>query len=599
MESRGITTLWRWVGWIAAATPAILPLWLILTDGVDVHFWDEWSWAGIYAQAHLGHIAFADLFAQHNEHRLVTEHLINIALNHFTYWNNYGVLLTGWVATGVTSADLLPTCRRTSKGGAVWIWFVCNVLLFSPVQRQTWLWGAGVQAPLVCMFVVLTFVTLTSGMVLWLKLPLSLVCAAAATFTSANGNLVWPIAAFLIFAAPGNAEPQAMQKGNFNSKKCKAVALSVLALTAIFAVGGFLYHYSFFSLSGSTAYRSSVGVMCLYLLAFLGSPFADSAPGFAPATMAVTCGSILLILFLAGLTYVFRCWRFPSDLRRQTLPWTVVGGFALASALLAAFARAGFGWDKEPLETRYTTTALYLPVALVGLIPLICRDIKRRAGGSGEVWLRVPTCAATALLIVQVYCIAPAIAASDHWRQFQRSGKAAVLLINILPDQPDVADLYPTPAVLHFAANVANLAGFMHPPLISSDDADLIRAASPEEIGGAKGELDKYIGSNGNQVVFAGWAFLAGVGKPADAVVLTYQDAAGRRTFCVRADMGLERPDIVTKTGQDRYHDCGWQGTVDLRRIPPEVKPIRINAWAFDTDTGKAWKLQGSFVITR
>src|SRR6266481_6254246 len=59
------------------AAPPLLIGFLILRDGVDTPFWDEWDGtAPLFEKMAAGTLCFADFFAQHNEHRILFPRLI-------------------------------------------------------------------------------------------------------------------------------------------------------------------------------------------------------------------------------------------------------------------------------------------------------------------------------------------------------------------------------------------------------------------------------------------------------------------------------------------------------------------------------------------
>src|SRR5205085_2792300 len=91
--------------------------------------------------------------------------------------------------------------------------------------------------------------------------------------------------------------------------------------------------------------------------------------GFGRLIVGVTAGIIMLGLYSLALRYYLRVGRAP-DLTRQLLCWLLLGAYAILSAGLITIGRAGFGLAQS-LSTRYTTYTLYLPLALVYLLPLV------------------------------------------------------------------------------------------------------------------------------------------------------------------------------------------------------------------------------------
>src|SRR5271170_6352943 len=148
-----------------ALLPALIPLFIIHRWGVDIHFWDEWDpgMIGVSIDANQGRLTFADLVAQHNEHRMLVPRLIFLLLNALTHWNNFAYLICIWIIVLVGSLAIFALLRRTTHDlRKIWVtWFLCNLLIFSPNQTQTWLWGAGITPVLAATFFLLALLAAT------------------------------------------------------------------------------------------------------------------------------------------------------------------------------------------------------------------------------------------------------------------------------------------------------------------------------------------------------------------------------------------------------------------------------------------------------
>jgi hypothetical protein len=585
-----VRSRYRWLGPVGAGLPSLLPLLFILVFGVQFHFWDEWdpNWAGMYVKAFNGQLTFADLVAQHNEHRMVVPRLIQLAMNHFDHWNNFHVLIAGWIFVCITSILLLPLCRRSSEEHATTRWFLCNLLLFAPIQYQNWLWGAGGPYFLAPMFLVLILLILGSRASYAIKLLSTLLFATAATYSNGNGVLCWPIAAVLI-AWP---EPD----GGGKLKTAQRIMLALISAGFVANVALYLINFHLPQFGGAQNFHAGPLQLCLYFLVFIGNPFAYYSVSNPIATGAVA-GAVLLLALLESVGYFIFAWRNGSaDLCRRMLPWLAIAAFAVGSAAMATRGRAGYGPD-QALQSRYATSSLYLPIALVNLLPLICADLAKRRPDMAELFdFYIPASLCGAVIIAMFCCLDPAITRSRHWSDSLRNLKGALLMINILPDNPQLYSVYPTPDVLLRQANDANRVGYISPPLIESNDADQIRAADSAQAGGVVGKLESCAGdlASGDAKI-VGWAGRSHPAKSADAVFLTYQDASGRSIICAMADLDIPRDDIVDQTGESGYQRCGWQVLLPPSRIPSDLKRTIITAWVLDTDNGKAYPLDGAF----
>ncbi|GEM_PF-3086265 len=56
-----------------------------------------------------------------------------------------------------------------------------------------------------------------------------------------------------------------------------------------------------------------------------------------------------------------------------------------------------------------------------------------------------------------------------------------------------------------------------------------------------------------------------------------------------------KREEVAKITKKDRYFMSGWQKSFSASKLPKGQ--VKINAWAFDTNTGKAFKLNGTHIL--
>jgi len=420
----------------------------------------------------------------------------------------------------------------------------------------------------------------------WPRLAVCVVLAFAASFSNASGFATWPLVGCLL------ARPSSWSQ-------CKTSKGILPAWIGGFVLAAALYSIHYRRPEQLGYWPRSLGALLLYNLVFLGNAFGH-ATTYPPAVSGAVVGAVMLMLLLVAIGYFLFSWRKGrGELCNRMLVWLVVAGFSVVSSVMAAHGRAGYGLEHAH-SSRYVTHAIYLPVALVNLVPILCQDLRGRMEKRlNAFWIQLPAALAGVLILMQAMSLPPAIAGCHGWRAFQTDLKASLLLINILPDNPKLSLLFPSPRVLIQQANALNAMGYLHPPLIAGNNADDIRASEASQVSGARGKLDKFVPGSAGQITLTGWAIFSRTGQPADAVFLTYEDRNASPIICGLAEMGQNRSDIVEQTGNENYLGCGWQGTVPLSRLPAGLNPIRIRAWALDTDTAKAWPLDGVFNVQR
>jgi hypothetical protein len=579
---------WKfWLGLLLAASPSLAPLWLITQYGVNVHFWDEWdpNLAGLYVKAYQNQLTFADLISQHNEHRMLFPRLIYFAINYFTSWNNLANLWTGWMLVCIASACVFWLIRKTaSPGRGIILWFLCNLALFTPAQGEDWLWGIGVANILPMTLVAMAVVAAVSVKPQWLKLVVCLILATATTFTNGNGFCTWPLLGAILFWSESRQEFR------------KKIWLLAVWITG-FAVNTAVYFYHYTRPVTTNAYYTirPLGVL-LYFLTFCGNAYSHSTT-YSISEACIGLGGLMVAMYLACVAYFLHCRRRGQfDLCRTMLPWLALGGFTVLSALLAAVCRSASG-TQPAINSRYVTHTVFLSVALIGLVPMIWYDLRGHLRSwLSPAWDHLPACMATVFVLLQVSTYPSAFKGGEGWRIFQRQLKAAVLLVNIVPNNPQLNLVFPSREILRALANQLNEMGYLQPPLIATDNAADIRSSDPDA---CRGQMESGTISHSGDVTVKGWAVFTHPPQGVDCVLLTYLDAHGQPRIFGIADVGTPRDDIATHLNDARYEDCGWQATFASMIFPVDIKPLRISAWALDAESGKAFSLPGAITVQR
>jgi hypothetical protein len=129
---------------LATLLPASMMVALIFHYGVDVPYWDEWSLIDLLSKAHAHQLSFADLSAQHNEHRLIFPKLLFLALDQVNHWSPRAEMFLSVFLCTVSAFCLQRLLWQTfcsSWQRMFVIALAMNLLLFSPCQHENWLWG--------------------------------------------------------------------------------------------------------------------------------------------------------------------------------------------------------------------------------------------------------------------------------------------------------------------------------------------------------------------------------------------------------------------------------------------------------------------------
>jgi hypothetical protein len=418
---------------------------------------------------------------------------------------------------------------------------------------------------------------------------LAMLCAVAAQYSCGNGVLCWPLAGIALFW------PQAGVPFRASQWALIAWIAGFLAFTGLYFRG---YQRPVTSL-GQSAAIAAIGAMFHYLFAFLGSPWAYGT-SLAPVTTASVIGATLLMLLLLTMGYVIRCR--DSEIAQTTLPWFALAGFAVLSGVIAALFRAAQG-PQQALASRYVTTANYLPLALVNLIPIIASDLQRRwrstLNPGQAILFHLPGgLIAAAMILLELHSMPALFTWFIGGRADHEGWKAGIMLAGVMPDDNPMHDLAGgTYKLLLQEAQTLNEMGYLRPGLIQSNDAIQLRDPNPIQDIGQVEQMRVDLG--GGHIGAAGWAIDPRRREPAHLVVLAYEDEQHRNIIVGMSFNRSPRPDIVQARNCDGYLMSGWFATLPLSAIPQSIHELKISAWVFDADTGKAVKLLEEGRFTR
>ena len=186
----------------------ILPALLLLADirafAVNIPFMDDWQFVPLLEKAKNGTLTFQELWAPHDEHRLLLPRII-IIVSMFATGGDYRVQsFITFSVVAVISACLLWLMVRLngSRNSVLWTWVLANIALFSPIQFHNWLWPMQFAYFLPYTFLALCFCTLYARIPALPKFVLAAVFALAGNYSFVQGNLIWPAALPIILFAP-------------------------------------------------------------------------------------------------------------------------------------------------------------------------------------------------------------------------------------------------------------------------------------------------------------------------------------------------------------------------------------------------------------
>jgi hypothetical protein len=402
--------------WIAftlalALAPVGFLLWKLYGHGHAFPYWDAWELVPILRRIEAGGPAWAELWAQHNEHRIPVPRLIMIALAHATGWNTgYEVALGVLCALALLAALGLHALRAPADRDLPRPWWVLpifSLLLCSWAQMENWIWGWQ-------FLVYLSTAAVGIGLVLLAgthpaRFALALLLGVVATYSFANGLLYW-FAAAPALALAGDLAPRArLRRG------------ALWAAAALLCIGAYFIGFQKPEVTPSAGVLLEAPLAFLgYVVLYLGAPITaclTRVPWHGPLLFPV--GPLHFLPGLAGLALLGAA--LAALLRQGALhrdnaqPWLGLVLFAGGSAVATAVGRAGYGLEQA-------LTAAYLPIGalfwcgLAGLAALWLQPRQPLALASAA----TPAALALAGTLLMALLLAATARATREWEDVAR-----------------------------------------------------------------------------------------------------------------------------------------------------------------------------------
>lgn len=572
--------------------PAILSLVLVSHYAVDIPYIDQWDGElPFLMKVAAGEARASDLIALHMEHRIAFCRISSLAVAAIGGWRTNGCLCASWLVT-CGAAWSLVVLHRDHQACKAWyrglFSFTTGSLLFSVQAYDTWFNPViGSQWVFVELILVLALVTLRNLSHQVLFFPISLMCATVATFSSSNGMLLW-LVLFPVMAVQVRG-PQ--RRGMF----------LVWAAAAAIAITG--YFWGFRKPPESPSLLAGLGdplAVAGFFLANVGAPLAFGI-FVSPLVQARIVGmTIVVIVTLCCLVHVKR-WSNAAFVR-AAMPWYSIIAYAMATQLAISLGRAGSGAEVA-LAARYMPTANLSICAIVALVPIVLDELtlERRADASRFAWLTdrrakvIKASLFAALLAAQVIGAIATLPtyANEHTRL--TAAKAAVLFSRCFKDPELLSNVwsYKTLVDIDEKLDFMDSHGYLRPKTFRSCKiADLPKAGQSRSSGtNFRGAIEQTGRVNEQAVGFTGWAIDPQRGRPADAVLLSWEDDAFDATVFAIVPVGVPRPDVTAKLSDSRFLRAGWGRLFPVSAMPK--RPCQIRAWAFNTDDGTIAELDG------
>jgi len=540
----------RFGKFIPILAPMILLL-LIVRDGVNVPFWDEWSTPGQFLA--MGKHDFADFFAQSNESRLVIPKLIFLGISKFDGWQPKHYMYFGWAIVVLIFFLLHSLCyRRLVRGPKQdWTSLLCltlsSALLFSPAAFENWLWGLQwvIFVPLLC--ALLAFAMQSRTLSFGIRFGGTVLLNAVAMYSFANGMLLWVVSfpfwreALDVLAGRRLAGRALLRWLLWSSAYCT---------TAVIFVRIYFADYHNVSEHPPLAFiLKEPWSVVKYFAAWCGGAFHSNA------TIHIVTGFALIIAaaVLSGcLTNIIR--RNPGVRARLYLrmlyPSLLIVGYAFGSGMMTALGRAAFGVE-QAFSSRYLFHSGALMVGFITAFNthrIIAVGMRKEAGRFSRIFLGALALFSIFLLRTWQY----------GFRQFEAMKTArmqtllTVRMLALVPKSPMVEKTCPW-LDLPLLVKTLTEKGIYRPSSFGRWLFDEVKR--PQSVAGGVVQM---IPRAHSEIGVMGWGMIPEENAPADSVLLCRRGQAGNLEPVIMLAVGFKRNDVVRDTGKSSLRKSGF-----------------------------------------
>ena len=295
-------------------------------------------------------------FKQHNEHRIVYDRLVTWLDFHLFGKFNYlhlmvvgnlsllGLLVIFWLALSEASTPPSTLLKRRSflslANGLLYLPPVAYLLL-NLSQWENMFWGMAALQNFTVVFWIFWAIYLLA---FTQKIGAALVVAVAATLTSGNGLLVWPVGFAMLFL-------QAVFQNR--ASRTNLIRWSGVAIVAIL-----LYFWGYEKPVGNPPTKGSFLDLIGGWFAFMGSA-AEAFPIQSVVRNCVLLGGLSLVIVLGICLYILKKWLAHKILSPFDYFFLGSAAFLVGTGAVVAWTRTGFGINTL-ITSRYKLYSLLL-----------------------------------------------------------------------------------------------------------------------------------------------------------------------------------------------------------------------------------------------
>lgn len=331
------------------ATPAIFTLCSIHKYGVNVLFGDEWVLVFLLQKNIEGTLTFSDLFAQHNEHRILFPNIVMLGIARLTNFNSVAEMYFSWILSVLAFAMIIKMYEKDLgfSISSLLMFLPVSFLFFTPRQYENIFWGWQIELYMALLGIIVSIYFLNKTNKLNHNLLISLICGIVVSFSFMSGLLIWIIGVIIIIAKKDN----------------KKILLTLWATIGFFT--HLIYFWAWDVNTGKFGedihfgyYHPKIMFNWSYFITSIGSPLSWDS------TDANIIGSWLLVICAITLIYLFVHKKI-----KENVVWISLVLFSLLSSIMLTLGRSGYGiW--QAMGSRYTTFTL---LGIIGIYVILLK----------------------------------------------------------------------------------------------------------------------------------------------------------------------------------------------------------------------------------
>jgi hypothetical protein len=597
--------------------PPIFMFFYILNYGVDVPFGDQWDTPGItLIEFFQGTLNFQSLISQHNESRLFFPRLAFLGLAQLGGWNVKQEMFLSLILVSITYWNTYKLIQYSSGARMTWLkWLglLCiGLLLFSPAQRENWLWGIQSITFFPAMTVTSCTVLAYSKMKPLVKFLFSLALCTVATFTYANGILTWVLVLPVLLWS------------EYQNHRRPSLLFSFLGgWIGVFSINFILYFHDYSKPAHHPSFwdaLQSPWQSLVYFLSFMGGPLGR----WVDIEGRVVIGGLFIFFYflLLGLFYFQK--KNISSFFSETLGWQTIATYSLVSGLVTTLGRAGFGVEQS-MTGRYITFSTYFYVAIVGLVVVLIssRNSRKRFLENPDIPFEKSLRKLCIFISILFFCLYTLTAIpSTRWGYVSKldrlQGKSCLLFLDVIYDPECIEKhIYPIADLPKTRLPILQEAGFltfermatrrMQDLVVKGHDGGPVGAFSDLQAPAAIDEIaipdETLAASRQANYVATGWVKPAQESTEFDAVILAYRHKASNQDIGFKFAGLTPRFDVPNLQGDLLFLEdlsaaqdlLVWQTGFPSSVLPESA--CQISAWAFDIESLTVWELATQFNV--